>query len=111
MSTAVLLGLMLAFEPKEPNLMRRKPRDPQQPILTAALDVSDFSGRHTFFDRRVWPVRMGIIARRILSLRTDCGSQCICIRRVVLFIQLPLSSLFNVSRRGIFKFMGDFWSE
>ena len=37
MSTAVLLGLMLAFEPKEPNLMNRKPRDPQQPILTRRL--------------------------------------------------------------------------
>jgi cation-transporting ATPase F len=37
MSTAILLGLMLAFEPKEPALMRRKPRDPQQPILTGQL--------------------------------------------------------------------------
>ncbi|MGR9014841.1 MAG: cation-transporting P-type ATPase [Gammaproteobacteria bacterium] len=37
MSTAVLLGLMLAFEPKEPNLMLRKPRDPKQPILTRHL--------------------------------------------------------------------------
>lgn len=37
MSTAVLLGLMLAFEPKEPSLMSRKPRDPQQPILNGVL--------------------------------------------------------------------------
>ncbi|MDP3840350.1 MAG: HAD-IC family P-type ATPase, partial [Methylococcales bacterium] len=37
MSTAVLLGLMLAFEPKEPDLMSRKPRDPQQPILSGVL--------------------------------------------------------------------------
>ncbi len=37
MSTAVLLGLMLSFEAKEPNLMHRKPRDPQQPILTRHL--------------------------------------------------------------------------
>ena len=37
MTTAVLLGLMLAFEPKEPDLMRRKPRNPKQPILTAHL--------------------------------------------------------------------------
>ncbi|MGR9106706.1 MAG: cation-transporting P-type ATPase [Gammaproteobacteria bacterium] len=37
MTTAVLLGLMLAFEAKEPDLMRRKPRDPQQPILTRHL--------------------------------------------------------------------------
>ncbi len=39
MTTAVALGLTLAFEPKEPDIMRRKPRDPGQPILTAALLV------------------------------------------------------------------------
>ncbi|MGZ8153515.1 MAG: HAD-IC family P-type ATPase, partial [Methylovulum sp.] len=37
MTTAVLLGLMLAFEPKEPGLMARNPRDPKQPILTRHL--------------------------------------------------------------------------
>jgi cation-transporting P-type ATPase F len=37
MTTAVLLGLMLAFEPKEPGIMNRPPRDPQQPILTQML--------------------------------------------------------------------------
>ncbi|MCK9609409.1 MAG: cation-transporting P-type ATPase [Methylomonas sp.] len=37
MTTAVLLGLMLAFEPKEPGLMDRKPRNPDQPILTKHL--------------------------------------------------------------------------
>ncbi len=39
MTTAVALGLTLAFEPKEPGIMGRKPRDPGQPILTAALLV------------------------------------------------------------------------
>ena len=37
MTTAVLLGLMLAFEPKEPRIMSRKPRDPQTPILSGVL--------------------------------------------------------------------------
>ncbi|MDD1620881.1 MAG: cation-transporting P-type ATPase [Methylococcaceae bacterium] len=37
MTTAVLLGLMLAFEPKEPGLMLRAPRDPKRPILTRHL--------------------------------------------------------------------------
>lgn len=37
MTTAVLLGLMLAFEPKEPGLMARMPRAPEQPILTKHL--------------------------------------------------------------------------
>ncbi len=39
MSTAVLLGLMLAFEPKEPGIMSRPPRDPQSSILSVALIV------------------------------------------------------------------------
>lgn len=37
MTTAVLLGLMLAFEPKEPGIMARQPRNPQTPILTGVL--------------------------------------------------------------------------
>ncbi|MFZ5833661.1 MAG: cation-transporting P-type ATPase [Planctomycetota bacterium] len=37
MVTAVLLGLMLAFEPNEPGIMLRPPRDPKQPILDRLL--------------------------------------------------------------------------
>ena len=37
MTTAVLLGLPLAFEPNEPGIMTRKPRDPNQPIMTKEL--------------------------------------------------------------------------
>ncbi|MEU6023301.1 HAD-IC family P-type ATPase [Micromonospora sp. NPDC048871] len=37
MTTAVLLGLTLAFEPKEVGVMGRPPRDPRQPLLTGAL--------------------------------------------------------------------------
>ena len=37
MTTAVALGLMLAFEPKEPGIMTRPPRDPGQALLTRAL--------------------------------------------------------------------------
>lgn len=37
MTTAVLLGMMLAFEPKEPDIMRRSPRDPKVSILTPTL--------------------------------------------------------------------------
>jgi Ca2+-transporting ATPase len=37
MTTAVLLGLMLAFEPKEPGIMNRTPLDPQKPLLTLEL--------------------------------------------------------------------------
>ncbi|GAB4098598.1 HAD-IC family P-type ATPase [Sinomonas halotolerans] len=37
MTTAVLLGLMLAFEPKEPGIMARPPRAPDRPLLTGPL--------------------------------------------------------------------------
>ncbi|MDH5299051.1 MAG: HAD-IC family P-type ATPase, partial [Desulfobulbaceae bacterium] len=39
MTTAGFLGLMLAFEPKEPGIMQRPPRDPNTPILTLALNI------------------------------------------------------------------------
>lgn len=37
MSTALLLGLMLAFEEKEPGLMSRPPRQPRAPIIDTEL--------------------------------------------------------------------------
>jgi cation-transporting ATPase F len=37
MITALLLGLMLVFEPKEHDLMGRPPRDPKRPLLTGSL--------------------------------------------------------------------------
>jgi len=39
MTTAVLLGLMLAFEPKEKGIMLRRPRKPDAPILSRILVV------------------------------------------------------------------------
>ena len=42
MTTAGFLGLMLAFEPKEPGIMQRPPRDPGTPILTRTLTVRIF---------------------------------------------------------------------
>jgi cation-transporting ATPase F len=37
MVTAAVLGIALSIEPKEPDLMRRKPRDPKAPILNGVL--------------------------------------------------------------------------
>ncbi|GGP75557.1 HAD-IC family P-type ATPase [Saccharothrix coeruleofusca] len=37
MTTAVALGLTLAFEPREPDVMRRPPLPPSLPLLTASL--------------------------------------------------------------------------
>lgn len=42
MTTAILLGLMLAFEPKEPDIMNRPPRAANEPILTTELVVRLF---------------------------------------------------------------------
>ncbi|RPI77470.1 MAG: cation-transporting P-type ATPase [Desulfobacteraceae bacterium] len=39
MTTAVLLGLMLAFEPKETGIMSRPPRPSKEPILTKPLII------------------------------------------------------------------------
>ncbi len=39
MTTAVLLGLTLAFEPKEPNIMKRPPRDPKAEVLSTPLII------------------------------------------------------------------------
>lgn len=39
MTTAILLGMMLVFEPKEHDLMSRPPRDPKMPILTRNLQI------------------------------------------------------------------------
>ncbi|ABA88602.1 cation-translocating P-type ATPase [Syntrophotalea carbinolica DSM 2380] len=39
MTTALLLGLMLAFESKEPGIMDRPPREPDTPVLTQVLIV------------------------------------------------------------------------
>jgi cation-transporting P-type ATPase F len=37
LTTAIFLGLALVFEPKERDLMERRPRDPKQPLLTFPL--------------------------------------------------------------------------
>jgi Ca2+-transporting ATPase len=37
MTSAIMLGLMLVFEPKEADMMKRPPRDPKVPIITGFL--------------------------------------------------------------------------
>ena len=39
MTTALTLGMMLIFEPKEPDVMSRPPRKPHSPILTRDLII------------------------------------------------------------------------
>jgi Ca2+-transporting ATPase len=42
MVTAIFLGLMLVFEPKEKDIMQRLPRDANKPIMTAELAIRTF---------------------------------------------------------------------
>jgi Ca2+-transporting ATPase len=63
MTTAVLLGLMLAFEPKEDGIMERPPRKPTTPILTVDLvqrivlvGILLLAGAYGLFE---WAVREG----------------------------------------------------
>lgn len=42
MTTALCLGMMLAFEPKESDLMLRPPNDPKTPIMTSGLVLRTF---------------------------------------------------------------------
>jgi len=39
MSTAIFLGLMLVFEPKEDDIMQRRPRNPKESILTKSMII------------------------------------------------------------------------
>lgn len=39
MATAIMLGLMLVFEPNEENIMKRGPREPNQALLTKSMIV------------------------------------------------------------------------
>lgn len=42
MTTAIFLGMMLAFEPKEPDIMKRPPQDPKMPIMTRDVVIRTF---------------------------------------------------------------------
>lgn len=39
MTTAIFLGMMLAFEPKEPDIMRKPPQNPKLPIMTGDVVI------------------------------------------------------------------------
>ena len=59
MTTAVLLGLMLAFEPKEPGIMRPPAARPEAPILTGVLIQRIVLVGRSCSGGRLRPVRVG----------------------------------------------------
>lgn len=74
MTTAVLLGLMLAFEPKEPGIMARPPRPSKEPILTNPLifriclvGILLCVGAFGLFERAIQAGRSEAVARSIAT--------------------------------------------
>jgi cation-transporting ATPase F len=72
MTTAVFLGLMLAFEPMEPGIMDRPPRPSRQPVLTGTLiwrivivGAMLCAGSFGFFDWAIQSGRSEAVARTI----------------------------------------------
>jgi Ca2+-transporting ATPase len=102
MSTALALGMMLVFEPKEPDIMRRKPRSPGAPILTSVLiqRVALVSGLILVgvFGLFVWEQSIGA---SIEESRTVAVNTVIMIELFYLFNSRSLSkSMFHV---GVFS--------
>ncbi|MHB0935171.1 MAG: cation-transporting P-type ATPase [Armatimonadota bacterium] len=98
LTTAVALGMMLAFEPKEPGLMRRAARDPSEPILTRALiwrtayvSVLMVIGAYALFE---WELRNGI---DLAVARTTVANVVVLVELVYLFncrsLTLPVTRL------------------
>jgi cation-transporting ATPase F len=72
MTTAVFLGLMLAFEPMEPGIMERPPRPSRQPVLTKTLigrivivGVMLCAGSFGFFEWAMQSGRSEAVARTL----------------------------------------------
>ncbi len=102
MTTALLLGLMLAFEPKEPDIMAQPPRDPKAPILTGDLivrivSVSAFllAGAFGLFE---WELLSGA---SIDEARTAAATVFIVVQTFYLFNCRSLSQ--SVFRIGVFS--------
>jgi magnesium-transporting ATPase (P-type) len=87
MTTAILLGLMLAFEPGEPDVMDHSPREPNSPILTGILILRilgvSFLMLAAVFSIFVWQKQQGY---SLAMARTVA---------VNLFVMIELAYLFN----------------
>ena len=97
MTTAVALGLMLAFEPKEAGIMLRPPRDPSRPLLTGVVvwrillvGTLLLAGAFGLF---LWVQAKGgtLEEARTVAVNVFCDGG------IVLSLQLPLTGTFHVS--------------
>lgn len=87
LTTSVALGMMLAFEPKEPNLMQRKPREPEEPILTKELLI-----RTLYVSLIMVAVAYGLFEWQLYR-GMDMATARTVVANVVVFVQLAY--LFN----------------
>lgn len=84
MTTAIFLGLTLVFEPKEPGLMKRPPRDPRKPLLTLTLVLRtvlvSLAGAYWLF---FWELEMA--SETIAQARTSVINVIVLVKTVYLF--------------------------
>jgi Ca2+-transporting ATPase len=102
MTTALLLGLMLAFEPAEPGIMARPPRDPRTPILTgelvgriASVGAILLAGAFGLFEWELW------LGRGVDEARTAAVAVFIVVQTFYLFNCRSLTQ--SVVRIGLFS--------
>ncbi|HDZ84559.1 MAG TPA: HAD family hydrolase, partial [Nitrospirae bacterium] len=87
MTTAVLLGLTLAFEPKEPGIMTRMPRDPKTPILTGEL-----IGRILIVGTLLLAGSFGLFEWELMHGASDAEARTVAVN---VFVMVELFYLFN----------------
>ncbi len=107
MVTAAVLGTTLALEPKELDLMQRKPRDPKAPILNSALICAYHPGRPDHPGRRLRPVRVRTGPRRLGRGGPHGGGQRGHLRRDPLPVQCPLADQVPVPAGLLLQPLGD----
>ncbi len=107
MTTAILLGMTLTFEPKEPDLMERPPRDPKQSFLTRDLlrrmilvGCSMLLGAFTLFKYELF---YGTLAD---SDQAETAARTVAVN---VFIMVEAFYLFNCRHLRRTVFQGGFW--
>ena len=108
MTTAVFLGMTLTFEPKEPDLMARPPRDPHQSFLTRDLlqrmmlvGCAMLLGAFGLFKYELW---WGTHAQ------TDLAEMAARTVAVNVFVMVEAFYLFNCRHLRRTVFTGGFWT-
>ena len=99
MTTAIFLGLMLAFEPTEAGMMSRPPRDSRRLAALGRPAGPHRPGLGALVRRSVWIVRVGTGVGRHGRAGLDGGNRHVHRGPGVLPVELPLADAFDVVRR------------